>query len=68
VLVEQKFEKDIVEVLKATTRLFNSVETQSQALDISVPHLYTWIQKYLGLTLTEAVRRYGGRTRKSRQK
>ncbi len=46
--LEQAYGVDIVEVLKITTRRYQNIHAQCEALQISIPYLYNIIKKYCG--------------------
>jgi hypothetical protein len=44
--LERTFKKDIVEVLKDTTRICTNIKAQCELLGLSIPFLYSTIRKY----------------------
>lgn len=51
--LEQSYGMDIVDVLKLTTRKYKNINAQCQALDVSIPYLYSIIKKYCNKDYTE---------------
>ena len=48
IALERIYGKDIVEILKETTRQYSDIISQCAGLSISIPHLYSIIRKYCG--------------------
>ena len=46
--LQRTFGKDIVDVLKDTTRLCTNIKAQCELLGLSIPFLYSTIRKYTG--------------------
>lgn len=44
--LEKKYETDIVDVLKETTRVYGNIKAQCDALGISIPYFYSIVNKY----------------------
>lgn len=49
IALERAFGCDIVDVLRITTRRYQNIQAQCNALDISIPYLYMIVRKYCGL-------------------
>jgi hypothetical protein len=48
VALEDKFDMDIVDVLKETTKQYGNIKAQCSALGISIPYFYSIVTKYCG--------------------
>lgn len=46
--LEHKFEMDIVDILKETTKQYGNIKAQCGALGISIPYFYSIVAKYCG--------------------
>lgn len=46
--LEHKFNMDIVDILKETTRQYGNIKAQCGALGISIPYFYSIVAKYCG--------------------